>query len=257
MGGMGKRAGAGPRSMGRRRILRVLTTVRVVLVVAAMLLALDGLCALAIRVFGPQDGPLLFFLLGLLFGGVLGAVWYVAAVVSGGANALIGAGAETWTAKELVGLGPEWEVIHNVTFDVGHRGAVVDVDHVAVGPGGVLVVETKWSSSLLELDAARRTWKIQSAARQAEDNAGRVRALLSRDVPDVQVRPLVVLWGAVRPARDAIVKLDAVSVVSGDDSSRWRSALVSELGRVTPRPQAAALSKIRDYGTRARERVRS
>ena len=122
--------------MARRRILRVFATFRVVLMVAGILLVLDGFFAPALSVFGPQDGPLLYSLLGLLFGGVLGAVWYIAAVVSGGANALMGGSAEKWTAREFQTVGPDWEVVHGVTFDVGHRRAVVDVDHVASGPGG-------------------------------------------------------------------------------------------------------------------------
>lgn len=238
--------------MARRRILRVLGTFRVVLVVTGMLLVLDGFFALALSVFGPQDAPLLYFLLLLLFGGVLGAVWYVAAVVSGGASALMGGTAEKWTARELQALGPDWEVVHGVTFDVGHRGAVVDVDHVAVGPGGILVVETKWTSSPLELDTGRRGGKIHGAAKQAEDNAGRIRALLLRDAPDLPVQALVVFWGAVRAAKEAIVQSGSVEVVAGDDADRWRPVLLSQLGLVTPQARAIALAKFGNFATRAR-----
>jgi hypothetical protein len=51
----------------------------------------------------------------------------------------IGADGEEAVAAQLTKLGPEWRVLHAVR--VGERGS--DIDHVAIGPGGVFTVNAK------------------------------------------------------------------------------------------------------------------
>lgn len=54
----------------------------------------------------------------------------------------MGETAEQWTASDLRLLDRRgWKVAHGVRL--GRRG---DIDHVALGPGGLLVVESKWRS---------------------------------------------------------------------------------------------------------------
>jgi hypothetical protein len=42
-------------------------------------------------------------------------------------------------AAQLAKLGPEWRVLHSI--EVGDRGS--DIDHVVIGPGGVLTMNAK------------------------------------------------------------------------------------------------------------------
>ncbi len=51
----------------------------------------------------------------------------------------IGADGEEAVAVQLAKLGPEWRVIHSI--EVGGRGS--DIDHVLIGPGGVITVNSK------------------------------------------------------------------------------------------------------------------
>ena len=51
----------------------------------------------------------------------------------------VGAAGEQAVAAQLAKLGSEWRVLHSV--EVGDRGS--DIDHVLVGPGGVLTVNAK------------------------------------------------------------------------------------------------------------------
>ncbi|HET7475922.1 MAG TPA: nuclease-related domain-containing protein [Dermatophilaceae bacterium] len=51
----------------------------------------------------------------------------------------IGAAGEQAVASQLAKLGSEWRVLHSV--EVGDRGS--DIDHLLVGPGGVLTVNAK------------------------------------------------------------------------------------------------------------------
>jgi len=51
----------------------------------------------------------------------------------------IGANGETKVARELATLGPAWRVLHVV--EVGQNGS--DIDHVVIGPPGVITLNTK------------------------------------------------------------------------------------------------------------------
>ena len=64
---------------------------------------------------------------------------------------------ERWTSKDLRSLlGRGWYVVDGIHFWHG------DVDHVAVGPSGVYLVETKHTDSELDLNT-RRGLKSASA----------------------------------------------------------------------------------------------
>lgn len=170
------------------------------------------------------------FFLGFLIAGFLGAVWYIAAEFSGGASGLLGASAERWTSKELRQLGPEWRCYHNVPFVDGVRGSSweVDVDHVAIGPYGVLAVESKYRSAPVDLANYRLTSWLRDVVRQAEDNAARIKGLLLRDAPDVPVRPVVIVWGRlVKPPLEPVRRIGTVRVEHGAKSDTWRPLIMS------------------------------
>ncbi|WP_161987434.1 nuclease-related domain-containing protein [Prescottella subtropica] len=61
------------------------------------------------------------------------------------ANLQAGISAEQKTAAELSTLGPEWTVLHSRSLP----GTNADVDHVVIGPAGVLLIDTKHRSGTL------------------------------------------------------------------------------------------------------------
>lgn len=228
-------AGSGPRRIGWRRIRGVLLAPRALLIVVASVVAVIGIfvgLSAVYDVIGIHiNAKLTAFVMGFLLAAFLGAVWYVAAVYTGGARWLMGASAERWTEKELVALGSECRLFHDVPFanGVGSATTQVDVDHVVVGPHGVLVVETKYSSEALDLGADPIPKQLRDAVTRARNNAGRINALLQRDAPGVPVRPVVVYWGRlVKPPSVPLRQIDEVGVVSGSDAANWLPLLSSE-----------------------------
>lgn len=85
------------------------------------------------------------FVLGMLVGlwmGVMPLYVYLLKVSTGIAARDFGADAEQWTAEELGKLDEKlWRVFHDVPVRWGN------VDHVAVGPGRVYAIETKWTTA--------------------------------------------------------------------------------------------------------------
>ena len=173
------------------------------------------------------------------------ALWTIGLTMGGGAFSAAGAVGEEQTGRALERLGPGWVFFHNVPFLNGHgrNSWITDVDHLAVGPWGVLVVETKFTS--VDLDVSKTRPREQAKAiGQARGNAGQVRGLLQRDAPGVPVTPLVVWWGPrVTRTGDLIGKVEDVLVVRGGDSSVWlpllsgpvqpEESIQRALGRIT------------------------
>lgn len=67
------------------------------------------------------------------------ALWTLALSMDGSVSWRIGADAERWTANALDRLGDSWQIEHNISFP--ENGHPLDVDHIAIGPYGVLAVE--------------------------------------------------------------------------------------------------------------------
>jgi hypothetical protein len=195
------------------------------------------------------------FLFGFLLASFLGALIFIASVFTGGGQYFSGSMAERWTGKELAGLGPSWRVFHGVPFSYGFgpKSYVVDIDHIAVGPYGVLVIETKYLSMLLDLNDTQFPKRIRDAISQVEDNAGRVRALLGRDFPGVPVRPVVIVWGRlVTVPKDSVRnvegRIESIRIVHGADAERWRPLLdVKEGYGVPPEMVELVSTKIESY----------
>jgi len=248
------KAGSGPRREGWRRIRTVLLAPPVVLIVVLTLLFIIGVFVAvsagshALRLH--TNGELMAFILGLLIAGFLGMIWYLVVTLSGGADWITGARAETWTARELSRLGPEWHHFSNVPFSEGGFGNAsweVDVDHVVVGPYGVLVVESKYCSSPVDLGSTRLDKRVGDAVRQASDNAGRIHALLQRDAPGVPIRPVVVFWGRlVKSPANVVRKVGHVRVVHGGDAKKWLPRLTATQLLSAERAQVVA-AKLTDY----------
>jgi hypothetical protein len=154
-----------------------------------------------------------WFALGFWTATVLGASLFLIVVMSGSAYLVTADHAEQWTRHELNGLRRSgWRVIHRVLLRAGE-----DVDHLAIGPGGVVVVETKWSTSDWT-GPPERVWVMQ-AVRQARENARIGGLYLRPDVGEAIVWPVIALW----PSDDRVTEreIDGVTVLSGAELRGW------------------------------------
>ena len=150
-------------------------------------------------------------------------------------------------------LGPSWRLFFNVPFSVGRgdNSWIVDVDLIAVGPYGVLVVETKFSSAPIDLADAALERRTNDAKVQVEDNAGRVRALLQQVAPAVPIRPVIVFWGRLvkpptTPVRRVIGRSEDVRIMHGGDAKNWRPKLMKK-GVVDGETMDRVAKRIGDY----------
>jgi len=119
-------------------------------------------------------------------GGVL-CQWIV--MVTGTGPLMMGELAEQWTASELRKLRKDgWRLVNHFSLTEG------DMDHVLVGPGGIVVLETKWSAHAW--DDSWHTDRIAHAASSVSASAGRLRLwqpIKALGVPSP--RSGVLLWG--------------------------------------------------------------
>jgi hypothetical protein len=247
----------GPLQEALRRMRGMLLAPEIILMVVGVVLAYSlifmGELAV-IRAFGIRtNGSVLAFIMGFLIATFLCVVLYISIVFTGAANYLTGALAERWTGQEFAALGPAWHIFSNVPFSVGYANMSyeIDVDHVVVGPYGVLVIETKYSSSPLNLGAVQLERRVSEAMNQVEDNAGRIRALLNQAAPNVPIRPIVIFWGRlVKSSETAIRRVEGrnedVRIVHGGDSKKWRPRL-TEKEVVSPATVEFVSEKIGSY----------
>jgi hypothetical protein len=187
----------------RRAHFRVVQENRWLIGVIAAVLVPGGIGLLVLRP-GTQTG--------LLVGaGWSSAVWGTALLVERAAGTgpkLMGETAEQWTAIELRKLERAgWRVVPRLLLD-GQ-----DVDHVALSPVGVFVLETKWSAA--EWTVSHRT--LPWAARQARNNARSVGLLLMGQQRGVEVRPVIVIWGD----HHDVGEFDGVPIVPGGEIRDW------------------------------------
>ena len=161
------------------------------------------------------------FLLGVVLTATVLIIGGEVVVLSGGVNWMTGGLAERDTAKVFAGLGPDWKLAHNIAFTTGRPPNTwdIDIDHVAVAPYGVLVIETKYSSRVVQIDK-RSSWSRD--IKQVRRNASLVQQLLENGGLDVPVRPVLVYWGwRVKLPEEAIQRVGEVRVVYGADAERW------------------------------------
>ena len=104
--------------------------------------------------------------------------------------------AEEFTSAELRRLKSRgWRTIDHVEFDR------FDVDHVAVGPAGIFVVETKNTNHAWNLagGAFVNRW-ADGADKQARTSADNIRALLKQKLgTEFEVRAVLMIWGDGKP----------------------------------------------------------
>lgn len=140
---------------------------------------------------------LAWFSAGFAGGTSLLLLWVAADSVA--ANRLdMAAFAEDQTSRDIRQLRNEgWRVIDNIPFDG------LDVDHVAIGPGGVVVLETKWTSQSLIDSQNRLTAYGAKAIDQVDRNARKIQAVLRQNgyVGDVTSAAVVARGAGIATAR--------------------------------------------------------
>jgi hypothetical protein len=153
----------------------------------------------------------------------LGGLAFTVFLFTGSGPQMMGGIAEAWTSSELRPLRKHgWKLVDHVFY------RFADVDHLLVGPGGALVVETKWSAEAWRLDQpdGRLLDHLDGLHRRARD-VRRVIPQLRHD--EGQVRAVLFVWGDGRtgadlPARP--VRVAGVDVVYGVAAAKvWRDAL--------------------------------
>lgn len=161
------------------------------------------------------------FMRGLTIGGftVAGAaaLWSWTVQVTGTAPVMMGDVAEQWTAGELRKLRSRgWRLVNHFVL------AKDDIDHVLIGPGGLYVVETKWSASPWQSDFGQA--RLRDAITQASANARSIRLWHPIRSADVPAKAVVVLWGGgVQDWAESeqIRDIGASTVVAGPALMRW------------------------------------
>lgn len=217
---MGTRS-ADPRSIKRaglevRRLVRedTWTAVRrhrwLLVQLALFLLVLAVATGFLTRFLGGDD-----LAVGFVVGAVVGTVPFFGLtflVGQGLAHRSMGADAEQWTAGELAKLDRRrWTVFHDVPMEYGN------IDHLAVGPGRVYAIETKWTARS-DMDRF-----LNGASRQAERQACDLESVLSARGAGREVIPLLVVWG---PGTAAVFEgkprmIGQTRAVHGGDAEDW------------------------------------
>jgi hypothetical protein len=166
--------------------------------------------SLAAGVAAALLAPRLGLLAGLIAAGMVG--WVLRFRLSREARAWRrGAIGERRTARRLGRLERDgWCVLH----DLAVPGSRANVDHLAIGPGGVFVVDSKLYTGRLQLGADGSLWHgrhpLAPALRAARFEADQAAQTLA--APGIQVVPLVAVHGAQVPWGKLVV--DSVPVVS-------------------------------------------
>jgi hypothetical protein len=197
-------------------------------------------CAVAVTLYHHWGHPGLGWFLGGVLVGFLPFFFSTFLISQGIAQRQMGGDAEEWTAEELEGLDRRvWRVFHDVPVRYGN------VDHVAIGPGRVYAIETKWTSA----GARHLDQKAACAERQATRLAEELRARGTAR----EVVPLLVVWGP--KVADELgaqpTKIGEARVVAGRHSSVWLQRMVGAADRLEiDLPAARAIeAMIREEGS--------
>ena len=162
------------------------------------------------------------FATGLTVGVGISILYHWLVVSSGAAASVMGQAVEEWTDSELQRLRRKgWRHVNHLMI----KSTSGDVDHVAVGPDGVLVIETKWRSAEVNVDnLSHWTHDAVNQARQNRDDVRRFLGWRERDRRPVEA--LVVWWGpeVTHESTEAVLAND-VNVMAGEHLSDELDAL--------------------------------
>ena len=138
-----------------------------------------------------------------------------------------GAAGERRTARLLDRLERQgWAVLH----DLAVPGSRANIDHLAIGPGGVFVIDSKHYHGRLQLDGSGRLWHgrypLAPTLRAVDFEADQAARVLVD--PDVVVVPIVAVHGAQVPWGKVV--MNGVPVVAARRLPSLLRALPAVLG---------------------------
>ncbi|WP_205471587.1 nuclease-related domain-containing protein [Nocardioides sp. SYSU D00038] len=147
-----------------------------------------------------------------------------------------GAEGEEWTATALSVLPPEWVVLHDLRWPGRARA---NLDHVAVGPGGVYVIDSKYWSGTLSTRGGVLRQNGRSRASTVASCAAAGRAV-AEVLPGLRVQP--VLCFTTAEGLDA--RVDDVLVCTTWSVAQLLRSRPTVLGPEQVREVAATLSHL-------------
>jgi hypothetical protein len=164
-----------------------------------------------------------------------------------GARLARGYEGEIDSARQLRHLEADgWVSVHNLNFKDG------EVDHVVVGPGGVVVVETKTSNG--DWEYLLRRGEVERWAVQVTKGAMRVRAVI-RQHTGLSTEPVAVVAAWVNDAPGAPATVRNASVVHGEVLADTVRASTGHLERDQVAEIAACLNRLsHDYDSPRQQR---
>ena len=204
-----RRAGKRARRMLRREAWALARKNWKMLAVVLLLLLAVAVGAGTLPLWTAASPLLGAFMVGVIVG-MIPMFGYLFVIGQGLAHRQMGPEAERWTAEELAKLDTQkWRVIHDVMLE-GEN-----VDHVAVGPGRVYAIESKWTTS------DRRF--LRGSAGQAERRASKLAEQLSARGVERNVIPLLVVWGpGIRDTWEPKATMEGKTrVVAGVFAEKW------------------------------------
>lgn len=202
------RAGASGRAFASERLRAFMRPNAVRLIITCVVgVSFGGLVFLLPGRFDPVES--------FAFGGwtvlVLMYAHHWCMIASGASQAMMGEQGEIWTDQELRSLRKRgWRIVNHLTLKHG------DIDHVAIGPDGLMVIESKWTSSPMRLDGTDG-W-VGGWADQPKRNTDDVRRFIGWGArTDAPIAPLLVIWGPqVDPLSDDFHRMpNGVNVIAG------------------------------------------
>lgn len=144
---------------------------------------------------------------------------------SGVADTLMGLDAETSTSNIFKTLRRQGWVVANGLMTEKNG----DIDHVVVGPAGILIVESKWSQHRWPMNGyynKRVSRTLEEAVTQVLRNRADFELQFAKVLGDVVIQPVCVLWSSEDSSKDAeSLQWGDVSLVRGPALESWLKEL--------------------------------
>lgn len=249
--GAGTTAGAAHREVLWKARRRVVARNRRVFLLSALGGALIAIAVGIVSAIVLDSEFLAGLAVGSLATGAAAALFWIADSAAGKHNHRFGTYGEEMTAalfenRRMRNAG--WQVVHNLPFS-----GLGDVDHIAVGPPGVIALESKWANAIWTVKPGAISNFGDDPTRQAWKSADKVRRLLATKGVTVAPVPVLVQWGPGGLPDDWTDQwIDGVLVVRRPRATAWLDQLGVAGGELDDETRAVALQVLREQRDKAR-----
>lgn len=210
---------------------------------AMFTIGMSWMVAGALRISGASQ-LLVGFGAGSAAAATVAACWWLLYEVDGGRTWRLGNSAERDTHRTLRWR-RGWRAFWSIPFER------MDVDHVAIGGRGVLVLETKHTSVEWSLRDRRLIGPFRDPVEQARASAQRIRGLLRSGGVVNQPVAAIVIWGALSWEGEVpVVSVEGVHIVPSHCLVRWMRSVEGE--PLTASQVDTAIATLADYKARFR-----